>query len=86
MILLLRCLEIMQYQINLHNITGEERVRRNVGEVTSNSRDPGKIVEGSQTSLSKLRNEMHGFKTFENILLLKYNLYNLCIYKSFRNP
>ena len=72
MILLLRCLEIMQYQINLHNITGEERVRRNVGEVTSNSRDPGeKIVEGSQTSLSKLISEMHGLKTFENILLSK---------------
>ena len=59
----------MQYQISLHNIAGEERDRRNVGEVTSNSRDPGKIVEGSQTSLSKLISEMHGLKTFENILL-----------------
>ena len=58
----------MQYQISLHSIAGEERDRRNIGEVTSNSRDPGKIVEGSQTSLSKLINEMHGFKTFENIL------------------
>ena len=42
-----------------------------VGEVTSNSRDPEKIVEGSQTSLSKLISEMHGLKTFENILLSK---------------
>ena len=72
MILLLRCLEIMQYQISLHSIAGEESDRRNVGEVTSNSRDPGKIVEGSQTSLSKLISEMHGLKTFENILLRKY--------------
>ena len=57
----------MQCHICLRNIAGEERVRRNVGEVTTNSRDPGKIVEGSQTSLSKLINEMHGLKTFENI-------------------
>ena len=42
MILLLRCLEIMQYQISLHSIAGEERDRRNVGEVTFNSRDPEK--------------------------------------------
>ena len=77
MILLLRCLEIMQYQISLHSIAGEKRDRRNVGEVTSNSRDPGKIVEGSQTSLSKLINEMHGLKTFENILLSKYSVYNV---------
>ena len=77
MILLLRCLEIMQYQISLHNIAGEESDRRNVGEVTSNSRDPGKIVEGSQTSLSKLINEMHGLKIFENILLSKYSVYNV---------
>ena len=66
--ILLRCLEIIQCHICLRNIAGEERVRRNVGEVTTNSRDPGKIVEGSQTSLSKLINEMHGLKTFENIL------------------
>ena len=66
--ILLRCLEIMQCHICLRNIAGEEQVRRNVGEVTTNSRDPGKIVEGSQTSLSKLINEMHGLKTFENIL------------------
>ena len=65
--ILLRCLEIMQCHICLRNIAGEERVRRNVGEVTFNSRDLGKIVEGSQTSLSKLINEMHGLKTFENI-------------------
>ena len=76
-IILLRCLEIMQYQISLHSIAGEERDRRNVGEVTSNSRDPGKIVEGSQTSLSKLINEMRGLKTFENILLSKYNVYSI---------
>ena len=61
----------IQYQICLHNIAGEERVRRNVGEIASNSQDPRKIVEGSQTSLSKLISEMHGFKTFENILLFK---------------
>ena len=67
----------IQYQICLHNIAGEERVRHNIGEVTINSRDPGKIVEGSQTSLSKLINEMHGLKTFENILLSKYNVYSL---------
>ena len=42
------------YQLNLHNIAGEERVRRNVGKIITNSRDPGKIIEGSQTSLSKL--------------------------------
>ena len=67
MILLLRCLEIMQCHICLHNIAGEERVRCNVGEVITHSRDPGKIVERSQTSLSKLINEMHGLKTFNNI-------------------
>ena len=67
----------MQCHICLRNIAGEERVQRNVGEVTTNSRDPGKIVEGSQTSLSKLINEMHGLKTFENILLPKYNVYSL---------
>ena len=36
----------MQYQICLHNIAGEERVRRNVGGLATNSRDPGKVVEG----------------------------------------
>ena len=61
----------MQCHIGLRNIAGEERVRHNIGEVTTNSRDPGKIVEGSQTSLSKLINEMHGLKTFENILFIK---------------
>ena len=66
--ILLRCLEIMQGHICLRNIAGEEQVWRNIGEVTTNSRDPRKIVEGSQTSLSKLINEMHGLKTFENIL------------------
>ena len=66
--ILLRCLEIMQYHICLHSIASEEWLRRNVGEVITNSRDPGKIVEGSQTSLSKLINEMYGLKTFENIL------------------
>ena len=65
--ILLWHLEIMQCHICLRNIAGEQRVRRNVCEVTTNSRDPGKIVEGSQTSLSKLINEMHGLKTFENI-------------------
>ena len=62
---------IIQYQVCLHNIAGEKWVRRNVGEIVTNSRDPGKIVEGSQTSLSKLISEMHGLKTFENILLSK---------------
>ena len=71
-IILLWCLEIMQCHICLCNIAGEERVRRNVGEVTTNSRDLGKIVEGSQTSLSKLINEKYGLKTFKNILLQKY--------------
>ena len=61
----------MQYHISLHSIAGEEWDRRNIDEVTSNSRDPGKIVEGSQTSLSKLISEMHGLKTLENILLSK---------------
>ena len=60
-----------QYQLSLHNITGEERIQRNVGEIATNSRDPEKIVEGSQTSLNKLISEMHGLKTFENILLSK---------------
>ena len=32
----------IQYHICLHNITGEERVRRNVGEIATDSRDPGK--------------------------------------------
>ena len=68
---LLRCLEVMQYYIGLHNIAGEERVQRNVGEVTTNSRDPEKIVEGSQTSLSKLTYEKYGFKTFK-----------ICFYKN----
>ena len=36
-----------QYQLSLHNIAGEERVRRNVGGLATNSRDPEKIVEGS---------------------------------------
>ena len=85
MILLLWCLEIMQYQISLHNIAGEESDRRNIGEVTSNSRDPGKKVEGSQTSLNKLTNEMHGLKTFENILFTKIYVYNLYI-NPFQKP
>ena len=54
----------IQYQICLHNIAGEERVRRNVSEIASNSQDPEKIVEGSQTSLSKLINEKYDLKTF----------------------
>ena len=74
MILLLQCLEIMQYQIRLHSIAGKEWLRRNVGEVTPNSRDPGKIIEGSQTSLSKLINEMNGLKNFENIIFPKYQI------------
>ena len=76
-VILLWCLEKMQYHISLHSIAGEERDRRNVGEITFNSRDPGKIVKGSQTSLSKLISEMHGLKTFENILLSKYRVYNV---------
>ena len=56
---------IIKYQLNLHNIAGEERVRRNVGELATNSRDPEKIVEGSQTSLSKLIYEKYGLKTFK---------------------
>ena len=55
----------VQYQLNLHNIAGEERVRRNVGEITTNSWDPEKIVEGSQISLSKLTYEKYGLKTFK---------------------
>ena len=55
----------IQYQLNLYNIAGEEWVRRNVGEIATNSRDPGKIVEGSQTSLSKLTYENYGLKTFK---------------------
>ena len=55
----------VQYQLNLHNIAGEERVRRNVGELATDSQDPGKIVEGSQTSLSKLIYEKYGLKTFK---------------------
>ena len=55
----------MQYQLNLHNIAGEERVRRNVSELAIDSQDPGKIVEESQTSLSKLINEKYGLKTFK---------------------
>ena len=58
-------------------IAGEEWLRRNVGELATNSRDPEKIVEGSQTSLSKLINEMHGFKTFKKYLLSKYKIYSL---------
>ena len=82
-IILLRCLEIIQCHICLRNIAGEECVRRNVGEVTTNSRDPGKkIVEGSQTSLSKLINEMHGLKTFENIF---YQNIRFIVYK-YVNP
>ena len=54
-----------QYQLSLHNIAGEERIRRNVGEIATNFRDPGKIVEGSQTSLSKLTYEKYGLKTFK---------------------
>ena len=54
-----------QYQVCLHNIAGEEWVRRNVGEIVTNSRDPEKIVEGSQTSLNKLIYEKYGLKTFK---------------------
>ena len=68
---------IIQYQICLYNIAGKERVRRNVGEIASNSQDPGKIVEGSQTSLSKLINEKYGLKTFKISFLQKYNIYSL---------
>ena len=39
-VVLLRCLESMQYQLNLHNIASEERVRRNVGEPATDSQDP----------------------------------------------
>ena len=66
-----------QYQLSLHNITGEKRVRRNVGEIATNSRDPEKIVDASQTSLSKLIYEKYGLKTFKIILLPKYNVYSL---------
>ena len=55
----------MQCQLNLHNIAGEERVRRNVGELATDSQDPEKIVEGNQTSLSKLIYEKYGLKTFK---------------------
>ena len=67
----------MQCHICLRNIAGEERVQCNVGEVTTNSRDPEKIVEGSQTSLSKLIYEKYGLKTFKisfykNIIFIAY--------------
>ena len=68
---------IIQYQICLHNIAGEERVRRNVGEIATDSQDPEKIVEGSQTSLRKLINEKYGLKTFKISFLQKYNIYSL---------
>ena len=68
---------IIQYQICLHNIAGEERVQRNVGEIASNSQDPGKIVEGSQTSPSRLINEKYSLKTFKISFLQKYNIYSL---------
>ena len=55
----------IQYQLNLHNIAGEEWVWRNVCELATNSQDPEKIVEGSQTSLSKLIYEKYGLKTFK---------------------
>ena len=55
----------IQYQLNLHNIAGEERVRRNVGEPATDSQDLEKIVELSQTSLSKLIYEKYGLKTFK---------------------
>ena len=55
----------IQYQLNLHNIAGEEWVRRNVGEIATNSRDLEKIVKGSQTSLSKLIYEKYSLKTFK---------------------
>ena len=32
----------IQYQICLHNIAGEERIRRNVDELATDSRDPEK--------------------------------------------
>ena len=81
-IVLLWCLRvnaIIQYQICLHNIAGEERVWCNVGEIASNSQDPGKIVEGSQTSLSKLIYEKYGLKTFKiffykNIIFIVYKI------------
>ena len=65
-----------QYQLNLHNIAGEEWVRRNVGEIATNS-NPGKIIEGSQTSLSKLIYEKYGLKTFKISFYKKYDIYSL---------
>ena len=61
----------------MKNEAGEERVRRNVGEIATNSQDPEKIVEGSQTSLSKLIYEKYGLKTFKisfykNIIFIAY--------------
>ena len=72
----------IQYQICLHNITGEERVRRNVSEIASDSQDPGKMVEGSQTSLSKLINEKYGLKTFK--IFFYQNIISIIYEKSFR--
>ena len=74
----------IQNQLSLHNIAGEERIRRNVDELATDSRDPEKIVEGSQTSLSKLIYEKYGLKTFKisfykNIIFIVYKI------KSFRN-
>ena len=68
---------MIQYHICLHNIAGEERVRRNVGKIATDSQDPGKIVEGSQTLLSKLINEKYGLKTLKISFLQKYTIYNL---------
>ena len=55
----------IQYQLNPHNIVGEERVWRNVGELATDSQDSRKIVERSQTSLSKLIYEKYGLKTLK---------------------
>ena len=67
----------MQCQLNLHSIAGEERVRRNVGELATDSQDPEKIVEGSQTSLSKLTNEKYGLKIFKISFYKNIYIYSL---------
>ena len=50
---------MMIHHINLHRIAGEEVLRRKVGRLTEDPRDPEKKVEGNQTSLSKLIREMY---------------------------
>ena len=64
-------------------MTGTKGMGRH--KVTDSQSKPSqfKLVEGSQTSLSKLIIEMHGLKTFEIILLSKYRVYNVYVINFF---